>query len=105
MKDPDAPIAAELRAAAAQPVDELLLRQATNVLASIREIQAAGLPRHTRAYYRTLRQLFRETARALGVDRAQVEKLLKGVTSLIAAALAALEATQADLGLVSAAFS
>ena len=105
MSDPNADIAAELRAVVPEPADDLLVWQATNVLSSIREIQAAGVPRHTRAYYRSLRLLFRETARALAITRPDMERLLRGLTAFLAATLTALEAAQTDLGLVTAALS
>ena len=105
MSDPNADIAAELRAVVPEPADDLLVWQATNVLSSIREIQAAGIPRHTRAYYRSLRLLFRETARALAIARPDMERLLRGLTAFLATSLAALEAAQTDLGLVTAALS
>jgi hypothetical protein len=105
VSDPNAAIAAELRAVVPEPADDLLLWEATNVLSSIREIQAAGVPRHTRAYYRSLRLLFRATARALAITRPDMERLLRGVTGFLAGTLAALEAAQTDLGLVSAAIS
>ena len=105
MSDPNAAIAAELRAVAPEPADELLLWEATNVLASIREIQAAGVPRQARAYYRSLRLMFRQTARLLAITRPDMERLLRGLTAFVTALLAALEAAQTDLGPVTVALS